>query len=231
MTAPSIKHELAQVPLFSNLSPDALATLAAASRVRRFPSGQVIFSEGDPGDYLVVLEAGQLRVCRYSAAGEEIVLAVVDAPSIVGELALLDGAPRDATVIAQRSVVVRLVPRDAFLSVLRTPGAVDGLLRTLAGWIRLANRRHADLIGLGVPGRLAKWLLDQAGDVSGERVSPGTVVELGRTQGQLAAELGTTRSTLNRALQGFADLGLLEIESGGERVTLRRPQEMADHVR
>jgi CRP-like cAMP-binding protein len=230
MTAISIEDRLLRVPIFANLSAEALAELVHASRVRRFPSGQVIFSEGDPGDHLVVLEEGQLKICRYSSSGEEIVLAVVDPPAIVGELALLDGAPRDATVIAQRSVVVRLVPRDAFLSVLSTPTAVDGLLRTLAGWIRLANRRHADLIGLGVPGRVAKWLLEQAGDVSGEQLRGGAVVELGRTQGQLAAELGTTRSTLNRALQGFADLGLLEVEPGGERVTLRQPREMAAHV-
>jgi CRP-like cAMP-binding protein len=230
MTAPHAEYDLSRVPIFASLSADALATLTRAARVRRFPNGQVLFSEGDPGDYLVVLEEGQLRVCRYSSLGEEIVLAVVTAPAIVGELALLDGAPRDATVIAQRSVVVRLVPRDAFLSVLTTPSAVDGLLRTLAGWIRLANQRHADLIGLSVPGRLAKWLLERAGDVSGERVRPGAVIELGRTQGQLAAELGTTRSTLNRALQGFAELGLIAIEPGGERVTLRQPRAMADHV-
>ena len=230
MTTEPTPHRLSEVPLFAGLSAEALENLARSSRVRRFPAGQVIFSEGDPGEALVVLEEGLLRVCRYSAAGEEIVLAVVEPPACVGELALLDGAPRDAAVVAQRNVTVRMVPRSAFLAVLHDePEAVDGLLRTLADWIRRANRRHADLVGLDVPGRLAKWLLERAGDLSGESIKPGTHVSLGRSQGQLAAELGTTRSTLNRVLQSFGDLGFIEVEPGGDRIVLERPGSLASY--
>lgn len=229
MSASMSQHRLAEVPLFAGLPSSILDALASASRVRRFPAGQVIFSQGDPGDALVVLEEGRLRISRFSATGEEIVLSVVDSPAAVGELALLDGAPRDATVIAQQAVLVRLVPRSAFLGVLRAPEAMDGLLRTLAGWVRSANQRHADLLGLDVPGRLAKWLLEHAGDRTGASLTPGMTLDLGRTQGQLAAELGTTRSTLNRALQSFADLGLVEIEAGGDHVALLQPVKLVPY--
>lgn len=226
----NVADHLRLVPIFSDLPPDALDELAGSARLRRFPAGQVLFSEGDPGDYLVVLEEGHLKVCRYSSSGEEIVLAVVEPPACVGELALIDGAPRDATIIAQRPVVVWLVSRGAFLAVLRSPAAIDGLLGTLAARIRLGNRRHADFVSLDVPGRLAKWLLGRAGDISGEHVAPGAGVDLERTQAELAAELGTTRSTLNRALQGFAELGLVDVEEGGARVIICKPGDIARYL-
>jgi len=219
-------HRLGEVPLFAGLTPAVLDELAAASRVRRYPQNQVVWSEGDPGDALLVLEEGQLRVSRLTPDGEEAVLAVVEPPAAVGELALLDGAPRDASVTAQRPVTVRLVPRGVFLDLVRRePAAMEGLLATLAGLVRLGNARHADLLGLDVPGRLAKWLLRRAGDATGATLRSGTVVALGRTQGELAAELGATRSTLNRALHELEGLGLLVVE--GERVTLRDPARLA----
>lgn len=229
-TGEAAGHRLGEVPLFAALPPAALGELAAAGRVRRYPAGQVVWSEGDPGEALLVLEAGQLRISRFAADGREAVLQVVEAPAALGELALLDGAPRDATVTAQGPVAVRLVPRSAFLALLRRePAVVEGLLATLAGLVRHGNRRHADLLGLDVPGRLAKWLLARAGDAAGTGagVAPGTAVALGRSQGELAAELGATRSTLNRALQGFAELGLVDVEAGGERVALRDPAALA----
>lgn len=220
MGRPTPGHRLANVPLFAGLPASILDELVQGSRVRRYPAGQLLWSEGDPGDALLVLEEGQLRVGRMAADGREAVLAVMEAPAALGELALLDGAPRDASVVAQRPVVVRLVPRSTFVEMLRRePALAEALLRTLAGMVRVGNARHARLVGLDVPGRLATWLLDRARSSGTPVAGAAVVVVLGRSQGELAAELGTTRSTLNRALQGFADLDLIEID--GERVTLR----------
>lgn len=220
-TTPDSSHRLGEVPLFARLSPSALDALARLSRVRRYPQGQVLCNEGDPGDALLVLEEGQLRISRFTVGGEEAVLAVVDPPAAVGELALLDGAPRSASIIAQRPVTMRMVPRSVFLDLIaREPGVVDGLLHTLAGMVRAANIRYADVLGLDVPGRLAKWLLARA-EANGERSPSGITLTLGRTQGELAAELGTTRPTLNRALHDFEAIGLLAVE--GNQVVIRKP--------
>jgi len=215
-------HRLLDVPLFARLSPAVLDRLATNSPIRRYPAGQILCVEGDPGDSLIVLEVGQLRISRVTVSGDQAVLAVIEPPAAVGELALLDGAPRDATVTAQRAVSVRLVPRGAFLDLIRQePAAVEGLLRTLAGLVRAGNVRHADVLGLDVPGRLAKWLLARA---AGQRepALDGMRLVLGRSQGELAAELGTTRSTLNRALHDFEDLGLLTVD--GDRVIVHQPE-------
>ena len=222
-------HQLAMVPLFENISSESLDELARSSRVRQYPQGQILCNEGDPGDNLMVLESGHLRISRWTADGEEAVLAVMEAPAVVGELALLDGAPRDATVTAQRAVTIRLIPRTVFLQLIqREPAAVQGLLRTLAGMVRAGNARHADFVGLDVPGRLAKWLLRHAENASGVEVTNGTSIELHSSQGELAAELGTTRSTLNRALHTFESLGLIVVD--GNQITLEKPEKLADYT-
>ena len=221
------KHRLADVPLFAALAPHLLDELARASRTRRYAAGQVLWNEGDPGEALLVLEEGQLRVCRFTGAGTEVVLSVVEAPAALGELALLDGAPRDATVIAQQPVTVRLVPRSTFQDLLRRePTVVDGLLRTLAALVRAGNARHAATIGLDVPGRLAAWLLARADDSDHARRQPEVVI--GRSQGQLAAELGTTRSTLNRALNRFEALGYLS--RNGDHILIRDAEALAAYT-
>jgi CRP/FNR family transcriptional regulator, cyclic AMP receptor protein len=228
-TPPASDHQLGTVPLFESLSRETVDELAQSSRVREYPQGQILCNEGDPGDDLIVLEAGHLRISRFTADGEEVVLAVVEAPAVVGELALLDGAPRDASVTAQRAVTVRLIPRSVFLKLLeREHAAVEGLLKTLAGLVRAGNARHADFVGLDVPGRLAKWLFRQAEKPSGGQVAPGTVIELHSSQGELAAELGTTRSTLNRALQSFESLGL--IQTDGSKVTIEQPEKLHSYT-
>ncbi len=207
----STTHRLGDVPLFAGLPTPILDELARESRVRRYPAGQVLWNEGDPGDALLVLEEGQVRISRFTAVGAEVVLAVQDAPAAVGELALLDGAPRSAAVIAQRPVVVRLLPRSQFLALLRRePTVVEGVLRTLAAMVRAGNSRHVATVGLDVPGRLAAWLLARAADADGS--SPrASEIDIGRSQGELALELGATRSTLNRALKRFETLGILTV--------------------
>jgi CRP-like cAMP-binding protein len=222
------KHRLADVPLFAALPPRALDDLARASRTRRYAAGQVLWHEGDPGEALLILEEGQLRVSRFTGAGVEVVLAVAEAPAALGELALLDGAPRDASVIAQRSVTVRLVPRSTFQELLRRePLAVEGLLRSLATMVRAGNARHAVTVGLDVPGRLAAWLLARAAE-SHDPARRLPQVVIGRSQGQLAAELGSTRSTLNRALNRFEMLGY--IARNGDRVLIRDIEALAAYA-
>ncbi len=218
-------HRLAKVPLFAEVPDDLLEELLRGSRSRQYGAGQVLWSEGDPGDALLVLEEGQLRVSRVTGGGIEVVLAVVEAPAALGELALLDGEPRDASVIAQRPVTVRYVPRSAFISLLhREPILVESLLKALAVMVRAGNTRHLATVGLDVPGRLAAWLLQRAaGSTRNARGKP--TFDLDRSQGELAAELGTTRSTLNRALSNFESFGL--ISRSGEQVTIMDQEALA----
>jgi CRP/FNR family transcriptional regulator, cyclic AMP receptor protein len=218
-------HPLSQVPLFAGLSAEALEEIAQGSLLRRYPRGQVLCSEGDPGDGLIVLAEGQVRIGRYTRDGQEVVLSVVDAPAAFGELALIDGAPRSATITATQPVTVCLIGRMAFLALVeREPPMPLALLRTLAGMVRATNERLTDQVALDVPGRLAKWLLARIAEPD-----PGdVVVPLPHNQSELAAELGATRVSVNRALKGFEARGAITVER--DRVVVHRPDVLSGYA-
>ena len=206
------EHRLAEVPLFAGISRQSLDRLAPQSWLRSYPEGQVLASEGDPGESLLVLESGQVKISRFTPSGHEVVLAVVDAPASFGELALIDGAPRSATITAQTPVIVRVVPRQAFISLVETdPQAAMAVLQALTGMVRSTNERLADVLSLDVPGRVAKWLLARAA-AQGQRTEQGVVVPFDLSQRELAAQLGTTRVSINKALKSFEGLKALRLE-------------------
>ena len=208
----TIDHRLGEVPLFSGISGASLDRLAPRSWHRSFPEGQVLTSEGDPGESLLVLEAGQVKISRFTSSGHEVVLAIVDAPASFGELALIDGAPRSATIIAQSAVIVRVVPRMAFIALIKSdPQAAMAVLHAVTSMVRATNERLADVLSLDVPGRVAKWLLARAA-VRGERREGVMVVPFDLSQRELASELGTTRVSINKALKSFESLHAIRLE-------------------
>lgn len=218
MTASQAQSPLVGVPLFKGLSEAGLSRLAEQTWSRRYPEGQVLTSEGDPGDSLLIVESGEVRISRYTPSGQEVVLAIVEAPDAIGELALIDGAARSATMTAQSAVQIRVVPRAAFLQFLESDSeATMRVMRTVAGMVRSTNERLSDILSLDVPGRVAKWLLVRAAD-RGERSERGLVVPFELSQGELATELGTTRVSINKALKTFEALNALQLH--GESILL-----------
>jgi len=219
-----LPHRLKEVPLFSNMPKANLDALAARTHVRNFSQGQIICHEGDQGHDLLVLEKGRLRVSRFTVTGKEVVLATLEPTTAVGELALLDGEPRSATITAQRLSSVRLMSRTVFLEMLhQEPGATEGLLRTLAMLVRSGNERHLDVLGLDALGRLTKWLLTRA-TAKGISGPEGLIVPMDRTQGELAAELGMTRVRLNQIIRQLEAQGLVRVER--EQTILLEPESL-----
>jgi CRP/FNR family transcriptional regulator len=198
-------YTLGNVPIFAGLDAGTLGVLEAESRVRRFPKGQVLCSEGDPGEELLLLETGRVTVSRFSQGGHETVLAELDAPTAFGELALFDAAPRSATVTAATGVQIRYLARRVVLDLVeREPRVAIAMMQGLGAMVRATNERLGDVLSLDVPGRLAKWLLAHDG---GEGRVP-----LDQSQESLALSLGTTRETLNRALRRFERRGIVAVE-------------------
>jgi CRP/FNR family transcriptional regulator, cyclic AMP receptor protein len=220
-------HSLARCALFAGLSPEILRALEESSRVRHFPKGQIVCSEGDPGDSLIVLEEGQAKVCRFTFEGQEIVLSLVNAPVAFGELSLIDGAPRSATIVATTPVAVRLIERTKFNDLLeREPELARGLLHALARMVRATNERLVDLQTLDVPGRVAKWLLALS---TLQSPIEGVAIPFTISQSDLAAELGATRVSVNRALKTFERRGIIKLER--DRIVLRDPDSLRGYIR
>jgi len=127
---------LKEVPLFAGMSSRHLRRIQA--RAKRYGPGETIVREGDPGNAFYVILDGKVRVDPPKAAS-----VALTAGDVFGEMALLDGAPRSADIVAESEVTVMVIGRAAFQKLLRSePQMVAVLLRTLAARLRAAQEQY-----------------------------------------------------------------------------------------
>jgi CRP-like cAMP-binding protein len=133
---------LAQVEIFRGLKPKELAHLERVAHPRQFEPGQVVVREGRSGLALFVVLHGRLRVTQQSGTGDERALRDLGPGEAFGELTLLTGRPRSATVTALEPTECLALPRLDFLAVLRShPEVALRLLETLAQRLVEAEQR------------------------------------------------------------------------------------------
>jgi CRP/FNR family transcriptional regulator, cyclic AMP receptor protein len=212
---------LSRSVVLRGLPRDELESIVTKLRRRTYRRGEVICHEGDPGQALYVVCSGSLKVTLSGETGEEAILNVVGPGDVVGEMALLDGAPRSATITALEPVELAALNRDDFLALLhRSPTAVEGVLHSLAQTIRRLSEEVGGLMFLDLHARLAKKLLELAeshGRTDGGEVS----IEVPLTQEELAGMIGATRPRVNKLLGHYEDRGA--IARRGRHIVIRQP--------
>jgi CRP-like cAMP-binding protein len=173
----------------------------------------VLFHEGDPGDSLFIVASGAVKVVVPSEEGDEAILATLRRGDFLGELALLDGAPRSASAIALEATETMALPRDRFKALVASEPVIrDALLSSLAGELRRLTAHVAELHFLDLTGRLAARLARLA-EEHGTREADGSIrLDAPLTQSDLAAMIGATRQSVNKLLGEFVEEGLLRLD-------------------
>ena len=209
---------LRSTSMFGALCEEPLLKLARACRQRTYRRGQYLWYQDDVGDRLIVICEGSVKVLVTSERGDEIVLTSAGVGAVLGELAVLDGSRRSASVIALEDTTVLGLDRAIAVHLMAAePAVLDAVLRSLAGLVRRLTEQTADLVFLDLGGRLAKLLLSLVHDTG--RTADPAVLNNGLSQSDLAAMVGATRPAVNRALQLLASRGLITID--GQVITLR----------
>jgi len=204
---------LARSGIFQGVDPDAADVLAKELEMIDARKGDVIFSEGEPGDSLYIVLSGKLKVGRRAADGRQNLIALMGPSDMVGELSLFDPGPRTATATAVVDTRLARLRKQALRPWLSNrPEIAEQLLRVLARRLRRTNDALADLIFTDVPGRVAKNLLQMAGRF-GSREGGVLRVTHDLTQEELAQLVGASRETVNKALADFASRGWLRLEA------------------
>jgi signal transduction histidine kinase len=143
---------LRRVPLFAELSEEDLSWITGGSEPVELAAGELLASEGEPGDALFVIVSGELQVVKRSRT-TDVPIAVLGPGEIVGEMAIFEAQPRMASVRAASSARVVRIPRDEILELLRTrPSATLSMLRTVMGRLRSTEamlREREKLAALG----------------------------------------------------------------------------------
>ena len=174
-----------------------------------------------PADELV-----ELVLPLLSEGGKEIILSILGDGDFFGEMSLLDGEPRSATVIAMKDSTMLVIQRNDFLKQLKqNPTIATGVLSEMSRRIRRADQRIGNLILLDVFGRVARFLLDLA-KREGVRYDDGILIERRPTQQDIASMIGASRETVSRVLNELNRRGLISIS--GKSVMIYGPEDIIE---
>jgi len=204
-------HELLErCSLFRALDTDMRRQLAAHARRFRFAAGEVIFEAGSPGQSMIAVAMGTVRVTARSSRGYQILLADLFAGEVFGEIALLADRGRTANAIALTACELLILERrDVRPFLERHPDACLKLLATLGGRLRGANARITEFAFSDLDARLSKTLL---------RLTNGTGSKVGTSQRELATMTGVPQQSVSRCLREWQRCGLVRLDEG--RITL-----------
>src|ERR1700732_1278488 len=147
-------------PIFCDLDPEALDQLCRYAKYSTLKRGTTIVSKGDPGNSLIVVISGTLKISVSSADGRSAILNLIGPGEIVGEVAVLDGLARTADVIANTNCEIFVIDRRDFLPFVRSqPALAMKLIELLCTRLRWTSDQVEEVILQNLPGRLASALL------------------------------------------------------------------------
>jgi CRP-like cAMP-binding protein len=205
---------LQSLPLFKGLDEETLRQLAKHTRLREFQADEVICYQGDPGSTCHILIRGRARVFLVSEDGRELSVRLLVPGEIFGEMALLEGLPRSANIEALEETQTLELAHEVMLNCLReSPVLALNLLQSLSERLRSSTREAKELALLTVDERLTRQLHKLA-EWSGVPVADGMRIMVPMTQQELAALIGTSRESVNRALVRLRRQGKVRLEKG-----------------
>lgn len=191
---------------------DVLSALPAELSTQLFTKARTIsiaadaflFQAGDTGDGCYRVEEGLLKASMLSPAGGERILAIFGPGAVIGELSMIDGTPRSASVTAIRNAKLQFISRMTFESFgAANPEVYKHLVALLAGRLRDTNSALIATSFLSVKGRVARSLLNLA-EAFGHDVGQGRILVRQKvTQSDLAAMAGIARENVSRVLQDW----------------------------
>lgn len=214
MDAAELAALMPEGSLFAACRADELGDLLSLATKHDMKKGQTLLLQGDPGDMLIILLSGNAKVTMVAMNGREITLDYADAGAVLGEIAVLDGGARTASVIALGAGSYLRLTRAGFEAfVERQPGMAWRLMRELAKRLRQTNNTIESDRAFASGPRLARFLqrLTFAGSQDGR-------LRLDLSQSELGAFAGMSRENINRQLSAWADAGVIALNQG--RITV-----------
>jgi len=210
--------------LFGALRPDERAEVVALARVRTFNAGETVFAIGSPGDQMMALLSGTIRISVPSSGGKELLLAVIQPGEVFGELAVLDGKERSADAVAETACTVAILDRRNILSFFeRNPSAWPSPVKVLCQRLRHTNQVFAEVALLELPVRLAKAMLRVLNWEADSAAAEPAKIRF--SQRELANMLGGSRESVNKCLRNWQRTGVVRISGGSIIISDRRALE------
>lgn len=214
---------LTEVTLFQGLTPKQLARLKDLLDQRTFPGGTNIMTAEQPGEIVYVIQQGTVKIFMNQADGTSVILAILGAGDVVGEMSMIDSVGRSANVVTLEDTTLIWMDRVAFQYCLETmPKITYNLVRILSQRVRLANEQIQALASLDVYGRVARQFLAFA-ERYGKPMKDGeTIIPIRLTQSDLAHLVGASRKRVNQVMVSFKRNNYIAVDPNSRIIILDR---------
>jgi CRP-like cAMP-binding protein len=207
-------------PIFCDLEPEALDQLCRYAKHSTLKRGATIFSKGDPGNSLIAVISGTVKISISSADGRSAILNLIGAGEIFGEVALLDGLARTADATANTNCEIFVIDRRDFIPFVRSqPGLAMKFIELLCTRLRWTSDQVEEVILQNLPGRLASALLRLTEKY---KLAPGGRT-IAITQQEISEMVGMTRESINKQLRVWAARNWVRLEHGAIVVLKAEP--------
>jgi CRP/FNR family cyclic AMP-dependent transcriptional regulator len=202
---------LRKQPIFCDLDPEALDQLCRYAKHTMLKRGTTIVSKGDPGNSLIVVISGTIKISVSSPDGRSAILNLIGPGEIFGEVAVLDGQARTADATANSNCEIYVIDRRDFIPFVRSqPALAMKFIELLCTRLRWTSDQVEEVILQNLPGRLASALLRLT---EKHKLAPaGRTIAI--TQQEISEMVGMTRESINKQLRAWAARNWVRLEHG-----------------
>ena len=205
---------LRNVPLFSGLDETELERLSRVATRRRAGRGEQVVRAGESADALLILLTGRAKVTNFDEEGREIILAWLGPGEFFGEMGLIDGSPRSASVVAVENCELLSIGKNEFQRCMQDNfQVVLKLMQILVRRLREADRNIESLALLDVYGRVARLLLDMSEEEGGKRMVKQKI-----SKQDMARMIGASREMVSKVMRDLEIGGY--IVTNGDQITI-----------
>lgn len=209
---------LDNVPIFADLEEPDLKKIEKLGLRKKYKKGNIVVLEKEMGAALFVIISGKVKIVRTDEDGREVILSIFGPGEFFGEMSLLDGLARSASVVALTKAELFMIHRRDFLKLVNEhPQVAISLLGELTTRLRKADTQIKSLSLKDASGRVANVILMLADDIGVFRKGKVEIDELPLQQ-DMANMAGTSRETVSRMLHQFIREGHLQLE--GNKLTM-----------
>lgn len=200
--------------LLKHLEREELKRLAAAARLSHHSKNATIFQKGDPGDSMMAVIRGRVKICSHSLDGKELVLSIVNKGGVFGEIALLDGEPRTADAVALEETDLLVLDRAQIMPLLTgRPDVAFRIIGVLCKRLRATSEHLEDTLFLEASSRFAR-ALKRLGKAFGKPGADGVTLDIKLSQQQLGCLVGVSRESINKLLNEWQRAGVIQMTGG-----------------
>lgn len=221
----TVTIHLQKIPLLAGVDQQTLERVGSSMQVIQLERGKFAVLKGDPGEHLMFLLTGRLQVVDLTKDGKEIGLDFFSPGDYFGELSIIDGLPRSASVVACENSLIALLPRKhAVALITQNPLIAERLLVRLSATIRTASS-YREILAIPNAFQRVFALLIQF-----SKTAPGglVVIEKMPTQQEISIMVNTSRETVSRAIHILIKQGVVEKDM--RRLIVRLPNALLKAV-